>query len=97
MSMAQAAQNWLDAQEPGRLLIAREILARREETRLNPGRNELQRAARRYDHGVIDGLRRALSFVSDRPGDISDTGAEGFIQNVRSADEMLAEAKQAEG
>jgi hypothetical protein len=84
MAVSDSAKKWLEAQPEPNLRIAREIIARRKKT-------PLFRPNDAYDNGVIWGMRLALSYLSDRPGDISQTGAEGFIGDVESADGMTAE------
>lgn len=81
---AGAAVRWLREQQPGALMIAREIMRRRA---ANP--------SGMYESGTVYGLTLALSYLSDRPGDISSTGAETFISDVQDADARLAAADPA--
>jgi len=83
-------REWLASQNEAGLRIAREVTRRR---------GLLPHAPRRdidpdywHDNGVIWGLLLALSYLSDRPGDISGTGAEQFITDVAYVDEYLAKA-----
>lgn len=88
---AETAKRWLDAQPGPSLRIAREITKRRKELAPRVLREGESVTGRAWENGTIHGLRVALSYLGDRPGDISDTGAEGFITQVESADEMAAE------
>lgn len=90
MSAASAA-NWLAEQPEGSLRIARDIIARRAAYRDPASRPQNQRS-QVFESGEISGLRRALSMLSDRPGDISLTGAEGYILAVESSDLMVTGA-----
>jgi hypothetical protein len=93
---AEAAADWLASQPESSLRIAREIITRRAVLQ-NPGPasaaedlvawpgNDL---SRRYEEGMLAGLRLALSYLGDRPGDISQTGAEGYLTDVEFADRM---------
>lgn len=85
MSAASAAR-WLAGEPDGNLRIARDIIIRREAYR------DLRDDAECwFASGQIDGMRRALAMLSGRPGDISQTGAEGYVSDVRFADELVAE------
>jgi hypothetical protein len=87
VSTTGAAVNWLAQQDGRAVLIAREIITRREAlTRMTPSNS-----GKPYQNGFVAGLRLALSYLGERPGDISQTGAEGFIVQVESADRMLTE------
>ena len=92
---AGASARWLAEQDGRALLIARDIISRRkslaEPPRWTSPDSEFRRVSQARDEGVIAGLRLALSYLGDRPGDISDTGAEGFIVTVESADEYVRE------
>ena len=88
MSLAESSARWLAEQNPKSLCITYEILSRREKFAA------VRESERMHESGVIYGLTLALSHVQgDRPGDISSTGAEGFISNVESAGQYIAEAK----
>ena len=60
-------------------------------------RRHRERVQRAYESGFIDGLRTALSCLGDRPGDISQTGAEGFIISVEQADEAQRDTTETTG
>ncbi len=77
--LEESAARWLATQPEPNLRIAREIISRR----------KTARRADRYDNGMIAGMRLALSYLSDRPGDISQTGAEGYIIDVENADDLV--------
>jgi hypothetical protein len=95
VNFSGSARKWLHSQPEPNLRIAREIITRRKA--LAGVRADLRDTNTAvYENGVVWGMRLALSYLSDRPGDISDTGAEGFISNVESADEMAAEDAAAE-
>jgi hypothetical protein len=85
-----SAAKWLARQDERAVRIAREIISRREALRQLPHREDSE-TTRLLDDGFIGGLRLALSYLGDRPGDISQTGAEGFIASVEHADELIAE------
>ena len=92
MNFSDNAKKWLDSQPEPNLRIAREIISRRKALAPRALAEDASITGRAWENGAIQGLRLALSYLSDRPGDISDTGAEGFIMQVESADEMAAEA-----
>jgi hypothetical protein len=93
VTVKDAVRNWLARQNAGDLRTAREIIARREAlTQFRPDADN--DGHRWHENGVVWGMRLALSYYGPRPGDISDTGAEGFIRDVENADEMVAEQKE---
>lgn len=88
--MAASAARWLASQPEGNVAIAREILRRRAALR-SPGR-KADEWSDVHQSGVIDGMLRALAMLGDRPGDISRTGAGGFVDSVGMADQLVAKA-----
>ena len=91
MSFSDTATKWLASQPESKLRIAREIIECRKA--LAQMRPDADSDVHRWsESGVITGLLRALSCLGDRPGDISDTGAGGYVTTVESADDMAAEA-----
>ena len=84
LDLAGSASRWLAEQDQRAVRIAAEVIARRAAYR------EVRESDRMHESGVIYGLRLALSYLGDRPGDISDTGAEGFISEVEAADRYAA-------
>ena len=86
IDLQQAAANWLASQDEKALRIAREIISRRQAFGSLPRGPRTASGALAHESGLIDGLRLALSYLGDRPGDISQTGAEGFIIDVEQAD-----------
>lgn len=91
--MAASSARWLASQPEGDVAIAREILRRRAEL----PRFASDSFTTGHDNGVIDGMLRALAMLSDRPGDISQTGAGGFVDSVEMADQLVAKAAAEEG
>lgn len=91
--MAASAARWLASQPEGNVAIAREILRRRAAL----PRFASDSFTMGHDSGVIDGMLRALAMLSDRPGDISQTGAGGFVDSVEMADQLVAKAAAEEG
>ena len=76
---SESAAAWLAQQHPGSLLIVREILRRRSGA-----------LSDMHESGVVYGLELALSYLGDRPGDISLTGAGGYIDDVEHASRLAA-------
>lgn len=93
LDFAGAAQRWLDEQDPRALLVAREIIKRTDDLRSFRARDESERVFRSRSDGIIQGLTLALSYLGDRPGDISITGARGYLNHVETADRYITEAK----
>jgi hypothetical protein len=79
---ADSARFWLAQQHPAALTIARELIRRQAG---GPAREM-------YESGVLVGLSLALSYHTDRPGDLSLTGAERYVQDVKDADELVRES-----
>lgn len=89
---AAAASRWLADQSAEQLRVAREVIHRRAQIRTLRGGSDWQRIEMAHQSGVISGMCIALSYLGDRPEDISDTGAEGFISAVADSDRMVATA-----
>lgn len=94
--MADPVARWLASQPKGKLRIAREIIRRRKALRAFRG-DSWQREHGTQESGLLEGMRLALSYLCDRPGDISQSGAEGFISAVEDADQLVAKAAAEEG
>jgi hypothetical protein len=93
LDFGESAQRWLNEQDPRALRIAREIIKRMEDLREVRARDEHERVFRSHSDGIIQGLTLALSYLGGRPGDISITGARGYLNHVEVADQYVAEAK----
>ena len=92
MARENITSSWLSDQDKRAVAIAQEIIKRRYEHsgRIPSGRDaEYLRRGRAFENGVISGLRLALSYLTDRPGDVSATEAEGFIADVKAGLAML--------
>jgi hypothetical protein len=91
--LRQSSARWLAEQSPPRLRIAREIIRRREALKQLAGRPD-RVVTTEHENGIAFGLLLALSYLGDRPGDISPAGAEGYLSQVGQADELAAKGME---
>lgn len=86
--LAECLRRWLEDEGEAKVAIAREVIRRRADLARGKGFGNVDGP---HAQGMERGMILALSYLCDRPGDISQTGAEGFISDVQYADELLGE------